>query len=408
MENAASIYTAVKPLLCVSKAFGVAPLSYVHDKRRGTVTLTSEPRDVFWVAVLFACSLMNLPMDIYVMEFEMWHSPLKLNVVAVMYKTCHHLATMITLIYLSVFKRRSLPRILVLISEVDELVYGNRERLILYRRTRTFILLELLITSVIMGSLLFSYYYLYPKAIFFKYISMLVEIIEYVLLIFLIVQFTNIVLLLGQRYKYLNSTLDSQSHVSRDRAKSGGKNILFLPDTDRFGLLYYNKKCVKRQILEKRHIYCKLYDIVHLVNSCFGLPIFVLTFWIFMCVVYISYSCVLSIMLAVNQGYKLREYIWTLTGLIWCVLSIAILFIIVLSCHATTEECRKSQILVEKLTLRPQLEYETLNELRVLSVQLNNMKIAFFAGGFFSLDLPFVYSFVGVICTYIVILAQFD
>jgi hypothetical protein len=35
------------------------------------------------------------------------------------------------------------------------------------------------------------------------------------------------------------------------------------------------------------------------------------------------------------------------------------------------------------------------------------MKVSFTAGGFFKLDLPFVHSFVGVVCTYIVILAQF-
>jgi hypothetical protein len=408
MENADSIFTAVKPLLCVSKAFGLAPLSYVHDKRRGTVELTSQPRDVFWVAALLACFLLNLPVDIYTMKFETWHNSLKLNVVGILFKLSYHLAATITLIYLSIFKRRSLPRILVLISEVDELVHGNRERLILYKRTRSFIVLELLITSAIMGPLLSSYYYIYPKCMLLKYISSLIEIIEYVSLIFLILQFTNVVLLLGQRYKYLNNTLDSQSHVRRDRTKSGGKNILFLSDTDRFGLSYYNTTCVKRQVLEKRYIFCKLYDIVLLVNSCFGIPIFVLTLWIFMCVVYISYSCVFFIMLAVSQGDALRDYIWTLTGLIWCVLCIVILFFIVLSCHATTEECGKSQILVEKLALRTGLGHETLNELRVLSVQLNNMKVAFSAGGFFSLDLPFAYSFVGVICTYIVILAQFD
>jgi hypothetical protein len=63
---------------------------------------------------------------------------------------------------------------------------------------------------------------------------------------------------------------------------------------------------------------------------------------------------------------------------------------------------------VEKLMLRCGLEWETVNELRVLSQQLNNMKISFTAGGFFALDLPFVQSFVCVICTYVVIQAQFQ
>jgi hypothetical protein len=58
--------------------------------------------------------------------------------------------------------------------------------------------------------------------------------------------------------------------------------------------------------------------------------------------------------------------------------------------------------------LRSGLGYETVNELRFLSLQLNNMKVSFSAGGFFTLDLPFVHSFVAVVCTYVVILAQFQ
>jgi hypothetical protein len=113
-------------------------------------------------------------------------------------------------------------------------------------------------------------------------------------------------------------------------------------------------------------------------------------------------------MLAANKGGGFREIIGTLFFLILCVLLIVILLIIVLSCDLTDEESRKSQIIIEKLTLSTELGYETLNELRDLSVQLNNMQVTFSAAGFFSLDLPFMYSFVGAICTYIVILAQFN
>jgi hypothetical protein len=95
-------------------------------------------------------------------------------------------------------------------------------------------------------------------------------------------------------------------------------------------------------------------------------------------------------------------------GVIWLFICVLILLLIVLSCQTTTEECNKAQILAENLMLRAGLGSETLNELRFLSVQLNSMKISFTAGGFFTLDLPFVHSFVAVICTYLVILAQFQ
>ena len=91
----------------------------------------------------------------------------------------------------------------------------------------------------------------------------------------------------------------------------------------------------------------------------------------------------------VKEGQQPVEYMWTVVSLIWCVVCVLILLLIVLSCQTTSEECNKAQILVEKLMLRAELGSETLNELRFLSLQLNNMKVSFTAGGFFTLDLPF-------------------
>jgi hypothetical protein len=111
---------------------------------------------------------------------------------------------------------------------------------------------------------------------------------------------------------------------------------------------------------------------------------------------------------AIKAGPQSVDYKWYIPGLIWSGLCVLILLIIGLSCQTTTEECNNAQIVVEKLMLRCGLGCETVNELRVLSQQLNNMKISFTAGGFFTLDLPFVHSFVCVICTYLVIQAQFQ
>jgi hypothetical protein len=133
-----------------------------------------------------------------------------------------------------------------------------------------------------------------------------------------------------------------------------------------------------------------------------------LTFWVFMSAVYISYECVLNITSVAYASRGLGAYIFPVSGFIWCAVFIGILLLVILSCHTTTVECHKSQILIEKLLLRSVLAYETVDELRALSLQLNNMKVSFTACGFFSLDLPFMYNFVGMICTYIVILAQFE
>jgi hypothetical protein len=111
---------------------------------------------------------------------------------------------------------------------------------------------------------------------------------------------------------------------------------------------------------------------------------------------------------AIKDGRQLAEYVWCTAALIWSGFCVLILLIIGLLCQTTTEECNNAQIVVEKLMLRCGLGCETANALRTLSQQLSCMKISFTAGGFFTLDLPFVHSFVCVICTYLVIQAQFQ
>ncbi|KDR11528.1 hypothetical protein L798_14614 [Zootermopsis nevadensis] len=408
MKTFDNIFTAIKPLFYLSKAFGLAPLSWIKEKDSGTVKPSSRSFDVYWGAVLFLCFLVNVPLEFYVMQFNNWNYPIKLNVVCCIYKISCHLSGMTSLLFISAFKRHSLPQILILISEVDQLLYKKPERLILYKETRSFISRELCILSIIFIPLLVTYFYFSPKEGLLRYFVLMIESIQNLSFMLMIVQFTNIILLLRQRYKCLNRWLDIHSNIWRDRIKSVGKDVPLLSDVETYVLSRYSLKYGRLKILEQRHIYSKLYDIVCLVNSYFGLPVFMLTFWMFVSVVFISYSCMLSIMLVISTGKELGEHVWAMTGLIWSFACVVLLLLIIAACHTTTEECGKSQILVEKLILRSGLSYETINELKFLSAQLKNMKVSFTAYGFFSLDLPFMYNFVGVICTYLLILAQFN
>ena len=87
-----------------------------------------------------------------------------------------------------------------------------------------------------------------------------------------------------------------------------------------------------------------------------------------MYVVFLSYSCVSFLDAAIKKGQQPAEYVFTLSGLIWCVVCVLILLLIVLSCQTRTEECNKAQILVEKLMLLAGLFSETVNELCSLTI----------------------------------------
>jgi hypothetical protein len=334
--------------------------------------------------------------------------PLKLYVVFVMYKISSHLSCTTVVLLLSTFKRRNLLQILVLISEVDQVLYKDAERQVLYKKTRTIIVMELVIIFIVLIPIGASFYYFYPKPSFLAYYVLLTEVFAHMSVILMVIQFTTIVLILRQRYKHVNKWFDCHSDVWREGTKSGVKNILFLADVKSCILSNHTAKYGRQQMLEHRQIYSTLHDTVHLVNSYFGVPVLMFTFFMFVSVVHFSYISVWVITTAIKEGQQSAEYMWTVGAIIWCVLCVIILLLIALSCQTTTEECNNAQILIEKLMVRSGLGWESMNELRFLSLQLNNMKISFTAGGFFTLDLSFIHSFVAVICTYLVIQAQFE
>ena len=400
-----TIDTALNPLLFLCKIFGLSPFSYTYDNQTGATKLMSLPSDVFWCVVVFVCYLTNFVLSMFVFYYK---DPLKLYVVSIIFKISGYLCCTTVVPLLSTFKRRNLLQILALISEVDQVLYKDTERQVLYKKTRTLIVRELVIISVLLAPLLFCYCYSYPKPNFLSFYVLLIENVGYMSAILMVVQFTTIVLILRQRYKHVNKWFDFHSDLWREEKKSGVKNILLLADMKSCVLSNHSTKYGRHQILEQRRIYSKLRDVVHLVNLYFGLPVLMLIFWMFMSLVYLSYWCVWMIASGIKEGQQPAEYMWSVGALIWCVFCMFILLSIALSCQTTTEEYNKAQILVEKLMLRSGLGCETMNELRFLSLQLNNMKVSFTAGGFFTLDLPFVHSFVAVICTYLVILAQFQ
>jgi gustatory receptor len=94
-------------------------------------------------------------------------------------------------------------------------------------------------------------------------------------------------------------------------------------------------------------------------------------------------------------------------AIVWAVVASVVLFVISVACHETSEEAAMSVSLVHSLLLDPCLSRDVSKELYLFSTQLTHLKIEFSACGFFAINLPFFYSVIGVICTYVIFLCQF-
>jgi len=274
--------TALKPLLFLCKIFGLSPFSYTCDKQTGAMKLMSLPSDVFWCVAVFICYVTNSALSMSVLYF---HENLKHFVVLIIFKISSHLCCTTVVYLLSTFKRRNLLQILALISEVDQVLNKDAERQVLYKKTRTVIVRGLVIVSVLLISLYIAYYCFSPKPNFLAYYVFLIEIFANVSVILMVIQFTTIVLILRQRYKHVNKWFDFHSDLWREGKQSGVKNILLVADMKSCVMSNQNTNYGRHRIFEQRQIYSKLHDTVQLVNSYFGLPVLMFTFWIFMCVV---------------------------------------------------------------------------------------------------------------------------
>ncbi|KAJ9599792.1 hypothetical protein L9F63_026359, partial [Diploptera punctata] len=67
----------------------------------------------------------------------------------------------------------------------------------------------------------------------------------------------------------------------------------------------------------------------------------------------------------------------------------------------------RSKTLVHRLLCKTQ-DVEIREELELFSLQISHQKIRFTACGFFPLDFTLLYSIIGAVTTYVVILVQFE
>ena len=241
------IDTALKPLLFLCKIFGLSPFSYTYKKQTRATKLMSLPSDVFWCVAVLICYLTNFALSMSHLHFR---DPLKLFVVSVIYKISNYLCWTTVVPLLSTFKRQNLLQILVLISEVDQVLYKDAERQVLYKKTRTIIVTELVIISVLLVPLQSCYYYFYPKHNSFTYYVLLIENVGTVSVILMVIQFTTIVLILRQRYKHVNKWFDFHSVLWRELKKSSVTYILLSADMKSCVMSNQNTKYGRHQILE--------------------------------------------------------------------------------------------------------------------------------------------------------------
>jgi hypothetical protein len=405
MLRKSDIYFAVKPLYYVSKAFGLAPFSYKKNKKNGGEDIGFECVDIVWTVIwltgLVAGFTLHVSHDILYKQQGM---PTKICIALDIYLISLYLTSITSLIMGVTVNRQKLPQLMAKVSEVDQMLFRNPEDTRVFKKARLYLIIQLVALAVVLGFLHCYNVYSFYVGTLWGSVVMISENFSYLVNTLVAIQFVNAVLMLKKRYASINRLLrdpeyrNMWSGVEVSEVVVVGNSIdLKLPENGKEEELF-------RAL---RVIHCELHDAVTLVMSNYGFPIFMVTFWTFITIVFVLYYGLFSLQEAISSPTSAEQHEVVLS-LCWCVFCIALLVSITLTCHMTTQEANLTLILAQKLLLSCDLQNDTANLLKDFSTQLSNMRIEFSASGFFTLNLSFLYTMTGVICSHIIILASIN
>jgi hypothetical protein len=399
------IYSAVKPLYYVSKAFGLAPFSYKNNTKNGSEDFGFKCVDIVWTVMwligLVAGFTLHVSHDILYKQQGM---PTKICIALDIYLISLYLTSITSLIMGVTVNRQKLPQLFAKISEVDQTLFRNPEDKRVFKKTRFCLIIQLVILAVVLGFLqCYNVYSFYDGTLWGSVVT-ISENFSYLLNTVVTIQFVNSVLMLKKRYARINRLLRDPEYRNVWSDVKVSEAVVISNNTDLKRPENGEEEEVFRAL---RVMHCELHEAVTLVMSNYGFPIFMVTFWIFITIVFVLYYGLFFLQVVISSPTSAEQH-EVILSLCWCVFCIALLISVTLTCHVTTQEANLTLILVHKLMLRCDLQNYTLKELNDFSTQLSNMRIEFSASGFFTLNLSFLYAMTGVICSHIIILASIN
>lgn len=405
MLRTSNIYSAVKPLYYVSKAFGLAPFSYRTNEKNGSEDFGFRCVDIVWTVMWLTGLLTGFTLHVsHDIIYKQQGMPTKICIALDIYLISLYLTSITSLIMGVTVNRQKLPQLIAKVYEVDQTLFQNREDNRVFKKARLCLVIQLVALAGVLGFLHCYNVYSFYDGTLWGCVVMISENFSYLLNTLVTIQFVNAVLMLKKRYASINRLLRDPEYRNvwpgvevSEVAVVSNNTALKLPENGQ-------EQAPFRAL---RVIHSELHDAVTLVMSNYGFPIFMVTFWIFITIVFVLYYGLFSLQEVISSSKSAQQH-EIILSMCWCVFCIALLISVTLACHVTTQEANLTLILVQKLLLCSDLENDTLNELKGFSTQLSSMRIEFSASGFFTLNLSFLYAMTGVICSHIIILASLN
>ncbi|XP_029658596.1 putative gustatory receptor 28a isoform X1 [Formica exsecta] len=160
---------------------------------------------------------------------------------------------------------------------------------------------------------------------------------------------------------------------------------------------------IVRQLLQLRDVHCHLCEISGNVSDFYSLPILFGVTFLFLSLIYNGYYLFSPLLMS----DEVLEYEIFSNTIFWLIYLIYPLFILTNRITKILNEMEKTGNIVHNI-LSCTIGKEAKSELKQFSLEILHRKIRFTANGYFTLDNSFLYSLIGTVVTYLVILVQFQ
>ncbi|GFG40021.1 hypothetical protein Cfor_10569 [Coptotermes formosanus] len=400
-------FLAMRPLLYVSRALGLAPFAYVKKTLPGgtiAVQLGQSAGALFYsifIVVLHFCLLAVSLTFKYLYVFSLMSATDTLTGILL------HTASVTSLISLvsSVTKnRKAIFRIMSCIVQTDSFILTSSREY--YRKAKNNLILQLLVVFTFLGLITVYDYIIWNSmhgiinlSYCHIYVGMLIEWI-------VVIQFMNVVVLLRDRFSLLNTRLINLSGIFKiENSKKG----FYFTELQRscISVKEMKSQLTGKEILTFNNIHDNVFDTALLVKCTYEVQIFFsllstfagVTIWSYygLCYLYGYFG-------PENAAVSVSRV--ALSQMMWSLLHVAKLLCITIPCHSANNKMAHTSTVLRKLLLAFHGDPGTMRELERFSQHVALRKFKFKAFGFLSLDLSLLVSMMGAVATYLVILMQ--
>jgi hypothetical protein len=402
-------FLAIRPVLYVSRALGLAPFAYVKKTLPGgkkwEQVVISSPAVVysFFVIVLHLC--LTLSSFILKNNLVFTHMSESTAVVDILLHTAS-ITSLVSLTLSVSTNRNNIARIMYIIAKIDLIILKSSGEY--YKKAKIILTFQLFLIFLTLGlNITYNYitwwstYGLKLLLYSYLYVDTLIEWI-------VVIQFMNMVILLKDRFSLLNTHLSLLLGISEVDNFMEGFYLPSLKRTCSINVKELKPQLTHKEILTFNSIHDMLSDAVLLVKSTYEVQILLSLLSTFVGTTVWSYFglCFLyGYDVAGSTGISVSNIV--VCNMIWSLLHIAKLLFITVPCHLANNNMAHTSTVLRKLMLQFHTDPATTSELERFSQHIALRKFKFTVFGFLSLDLSLFVSMMGAVVTYLVILMQF-